>query len=713
MISGDPPFHGENHIDLLRNIQRKAVRLPKGVSVSKECVNLLRLLLSRNPLSRAGFKEFFEACGALVALGCQGDATVDAGVCKRSSSGRGMDLGTIPENDGTSSNNSLPPPPPSESLMTVATHVPVHHQQQQQQQQTALVRSNPHSAKSAPIPISVSTNSAALATRTAHHGLSPLVPSPPSSSGMHGRPGSAGNVTELATLSSTRMPQAIELPSRRIDHELQSSTDENSFVMVEHQSPGTPSYQPPSPHSQQPGTAMVSQYGGDIVRQDPRQQQQQHHPQFHLDNSPPASPGFLLRKTTPVLSRQQPPPKGMLSTSPGTGGALMGMLTGRRLQLTSNSNNEVGKQQVLETQIKAATKMLATAEDVGRRAINVAHLGDKRAYVAMRLVVMNESESSLSVMPMEGIEEEDSGDRDGEVTDDSSSTEIMASMARRRRSSSATDKSMADAKAVVEEEVDEMPFAVESESAAILAAGLPKESGAVPARAAPKSTPTLIRSHFSEALLCYVKALKMLKGAVGAAEGVTKELDTLAAKRLSAEQLNHVNKMKKRCEVTSGWLRNQFKGVLERGDAANVELSKLPSPSSSQSLLETTTVTSVEELLYNHALGCGREGAVKQLLGHYEASRSCYRSAGLLAETLLMEPGIEGEDRKTLEAYVNGFAGQITELDELMLQQSQQSRMLVGGSSSAASSVAGGSRPQLRSPPMQMNVAPFAMDPHR
>jgi len=278
---------------------------------------------------------------------------------------------------------------------------------------------------------------------------------------------------------------------------------------------------------------------------------------------------------------------------------------------------------------------------------------------------------------------------------------------------------MADAKAVIEEEPDEMPFAVEAESAPLVSAGLPtrsggmfnKESNTASTRPAPKSTPTLIRSHFSEALLCYVKALKMLKTAVGAVEGVSKELDTIAGKRLSNDQLNHVNKMKKRCEVTAGWLGNQFKGVLERGDAANVEIGKLPSPSSSQTLLETTTVTSVEELLYNHALGCGREGAVKQLLGHYEASRSCYRSAGLLAETLLMEPGIEGDDRKTLEGYVDGFAVQITELDELMLQQSQQSRMFVGGGSSTASSFAGGSRPQLRSPMPIANVAaPFAMD---
>ena len=700
MISGDPPFHGENHIDLLRNIQRKAVRLPKGVNVSKECVNLLRLLLSRNPLSRAGFKEFFEASESFVALGCHGVAMVDAGACKRSStsSSRGMDLGTIPENEGMSPSDSAsdPPPPPSESLMTVATHAPTHHHEQQQQyQQGALVRSNP-AQKSSAIPISSVQQNSALMVRTA--GLSPLVPSPPSSTGFHSR---MGNTTELPTISSTRMPQPIEMPSRRNDLELQSSADENSFVMVEHQASPT-SYQHQQ-HQHQSGTAMVSQYGGDFGRQDPRHHQNLHPAQFHLDNAPP-SPGFFLRTKAPALSlqQQQHRPKGMLSTSPGTGGALMGMLTGRRLQLTAS--NDVGKQQLFESQMKTATKMLATAEDVGRRAISVAHLGDKRAYVAMHLVVMNESELSLSGMPMEGIEEEGSRDRDGEVTDDSSSTEILTSIARRRRSSSTADRSMPDAKKA-EEEDNEMPFAVDSEPAPLAASGLPTRSGAligsgkdssvVLARPAPKSTPTLIRSHFSEALLCYVKALKMLKTSIGAVEGVINELDNIVVKRVSTEQLIQVNTLKQRCEVTSGWLSNQFKGVLERGDAANVEISKLPSPSSPQNSLETGTVTSVEALIYNHALVCGREGAVKQLLGHYEASRTCYRSAGLLAETLLMEPRIEDDDRKILEAYVDGFASQITELDELMSQQSQHaSRMLVGaGGSSATSSYAGGSRP--------------------
>ena len=74
MIAGRPPFHGENHMDLLRNIQQKAVRLPPDLKVSKECVKLLRILLNRNPLARAGFQDFVAASDAFVGLGCNGQA---------------------------------------------------------------------------------------------------------------------------------------------------------------------------------------------------------------------------------------------------------------------------------------------------------------------------------------------------------------------------------------------------------------------------------------------------------------------------------------------------------------------------------------------------------------------------------------------------------------------------------------------------------------
>jgi Domain of unknown function (DUF3543)/Protein kinase domain len=696
MISGEPPFHGENHIDLLRNIQRKAVRLPKDVRVSKECVNLLRILLSRNPLSRAGFKEFFESCDAFVSLGCQGLATIDEGSCKRPS----IDLGTIPEYSATTTAASSQPPM-SESLMTATTHstVPQTQSPQREPVKAEIVPPNPNTC----------SPQATAITKPRSNLFNPL--------GIYSSPASNDTIspamTELPTIHSKRMPQPIEMPTRPHDvvSTLQNSTDENSFVMVEHGSslqksaiPVVSSEPPPPPCTAT--TAMVSHYSEAFQQNDGLRQ---------LENSPPSSPGFFLNRLPTLSARTDftivKGAKGMLSTSPGTGGTLMGMLTGRPRLLSAGTTppsvespsdyNNTEKQ--LEQRFKSAAKMLATAEDIGRRAITVAHLGDKRAYCAMRLVMMNESNSSstLSVIPMEGIVEEGSGDHDsGTVTDDSSSTEIMTSARRRRSSASLADKSMPDVK-TTEDEEDEMPFAVPSESTTpLLTAGMPSRAGSsfhnkdseiLNRKSLGQPSPAIIRTHFNEALTCYVKALSMLKGALTATEGVMKEVAILSNQRLTSDQQAYVSQLEKRCDLTSNWLGSQFQGVLGRGDSANTEISKLPQESSTDISSSPTKqnfgATSVEELLYTHALGYGREGAVKQLLGHYESARACYRSAGLLAETLLMEPRVEGEDRKTLESYVDGFAAQITELDALLLLQQSQSRLVTGSSTAGSSMV--------------------------
>jgi hypothetical protein len=246
---------------------------------------------------------------------------------------------------------------------------------------------------------------------------------------------------------------------------------------------------------------------------------------------------------------------------------------------------------------------------------------------------------------------------------------------------------MTDAKG--EEEAGEMPFALPSDPESIEETVLPtrsthKGAGSVSASGirqnqSAKSTSQTIRTCFSEALLCYLKALSMLKGAVGAVGKVAKETEALQLKRLTPDQNSHLQQLKTRSGVTSKWLADQFRGVLERADATNGEIAKLPIIGTD---VRSTSVT-VEELIYNHALTCGREGAVKQLLGQHEASRTCYRSAGLLLETLLMESRIDGDDRTALEGYVDGFAARITELDETMLQQSRigsQSNSAIGSS---------------------------------
>ena len=636
MISGRPPFNGENHIDLLRNIQRKAVRLPPDVKISKACVNLLRLLLNRNPLSRAGFKEFFEACDAFVALGCEGEVSQNTGISKIPSN----DLGTIHENDGPGNTSS-------DSLMTVATNPqpPEASTPSPPESQSSMTRMPPSS------PTTTFTNQPSnkvgdrqqILTRHYPNRLAPLTQSPPTSVRATYMPRIPIDPRNLMQPQYSTNTTQI---NRRND--MTASSDDSGFVFVEHGSNSRNDLLDPNP-------MKIGNF-----RAVPTQSQ----PLLYVNSRPSpvlGNPGY-----TGMGERR--PSKGMLSTSPGTGGILMG-LYGKAQRLTNEQSNAVDAR--FGDQVASATKMIAASEDVGRRAVSVAHLGDTRAYLGMRIAHGSEVGSSLlSTSPMEGIEEDrNSQSGNGTLTDDSGSTEIIGP--RRRVSSVSSDKVMTDP--IAEEE--EMPFAISPDAPAVALPSRPNlsvygksTSMSSLKKSLAKPDPQTIRSYLSEALSCYMKALKMLKSAVGAAQRVSKDLDSLMTQTSQSPTDYDIPKIKRRCEITLTWLQGQFCGVLERAEAANVELSKLP-PLSEDKM--TPSVTSVEELIYNHSLASGRDGAVKQLLGQYEAARSCYRSAGLLAETLLMEPAMGTEDREILEGYVDGFAARITELDQLMLQQSR------------------------------------------
>jgi len=647
MIAGRPPFNGENHIDLLRNIQHKSVRLPPEVRVTKECVNLLRILLNRNPLARAGFKEFFEGCDAFVALGCEGVAMNVSGTCRIPSN----DLGTIPENDGN---------PGVESLMTVATSSNPKSQQQPTQPTVGQYIGDPSSNNPSPVvsPTWIPTHPSQMSppftavdpahqslTRQLPHRLAPLSQSPPFSA----IPTTGMNLPSLSSLGQQALQPwqrptqyaAELLPlNRKPDTSSHStSTDDGEFVMVEH---------------------------GALSRNDGFDQQLQPDHMMHGTGIPKGTPFYSAGAPGGVRRSGS---RGMLSTSPGTGGLLMGLVG--RARLGQQPNQSVGPSAAEE--IAAATKMLTAAEDVGRRAVSVAHLGDSRAYVGMRLVHMGDNRSLvLSSTPMEGVDEECI---DGsKCDDDSMATEVMATGG--RRSSLSSDKVMAEEK-VEDSQVEEMPFAISPEAQAV---ALPSRAPSVSMyqrsssmssvkRVSPKVDPPTIRAHFGEALCCYMKALKMLKSAVGAAQRVSRDLESLSGKLGRSPTVYSLPDLQQRCQVATKWLSQQFQGVLERADAANTEINKIVAPGDPKGA--TPSVTSVEELIYNHSLAAGRDGAVKQLLGQYEAARTCYRSAGLLAETLLMEPNVSTEDRQVLESYVDGFATRITELDQLMLQQNR------------------------------------------
>merc|ERR1719469_1507612 len=87
------------------------------------------------------------------------------------------------------------------------------------------------------------------------------------------------------------------------------------------------------------------------------------------------------------------------------------------------------------------------------------------------------------------------------------------------------------------------------------------------------SHPSLIQAHFREALKCYLKALSMLKGSVNAAQRVMKELQGL--KSMIPNQNSSFAHLGSRCDISCTWLTGQFKGVLERADAASTEISKM------------------------------------------------------------------------------------------------------------------------------------------
>jgi len=738
MISGRPPFNGQNHIDLLHNIQQKSVRLPKDVKVSTEGVKLLRLLLDRDPVSRASFSNFIKASDDFVALGCNGTPATEThdtqGEASTSYQHKPMaaNLGPISEVEesntlGTATMESSAVKCSSQQDQQESYHVqnstkPQHHNayipmsgHRQGSRSPAMVSPSIDPTIAPPSPPTISMGRYAPVVVRGHENghqysmdvrqyshFSPLEASPPGPKYIPN-----ANIPPPLTLG-TNDSSSLSHPNRNQLQMQHEEDHQNVLRNMQHQQVHPYRRIDSSQHSDDSGFVMVERNSASlsptsmrIDEQNPNCQQDKCYSQSSTllwkqsssrrgsltpTNSPPSSSSRYFNQKNPISTRNFIPPgipfikKGMLSTSPGTGGALVGMmgsqpcenfyktgLMGRGGAPGSNQNDSSVKSDVL-------AKMLAAAEDVGRRAVNVAHVGDTRAYLAMKIIVSNDSDSSLfSATSMEGVEEEND-----EVDPDGTSSAYLSGRARAvsvdRSLSKQLKSSVKDDNE--DDEDDEMPFAMASPSSTCNLA-TPAIIGQTNNSDTAKGVgstfhPTLIQGHFREALKCYLKALSMLKGSVNASQRVTKELQGLTS--ASANHNSSIANLRRRCEISCTWLTGQFKGVLERADAANTEISKIEGNQNSCEGPNTTykkEVLSVEELVYNHSLACGRDGAVKQLLGQYDAARSCYRSAGLLSETLLMEEKLGEEDRRVVEEYVHGFLERITEVDAIMLQQSK------------------------------------------
>ena len=61
LVVSKPPFNGINHVELLRNIERREAKVPEQIaqSLSPACTDLIYGLLKRIPVQRMSFEEFF------------------------------------------------------------------------------------------------------------------------------------------------------------------------------------------------------------------------------------------------------------------------------------------------------------------------------------------------------------------------------------------------------------------------------------------------------------------------------------------------------------------------------------------------------------------------------------------------------------------------------------------------------------------------------
>lgn len=702
MVTGKTPFHGQTPIDLLRNIKTKAVRMPNDLRPTREFVVLLRGLLVRRPHSRADFKTFTGLSEAFVSLGCNGSpAAYDRPDIETNIHVVGqMNLCSISETEGEHS--IVGSADRYTGQYSRAPHVP-------SVSQTAMVTSQRggHSHSGAPLLDKQGVVTPPFAPLPAppfargHHGsvaqgrssvFAPLQGSPnlaPSGPRMPSPPSlSLGEDRASARIDARSLPQPR--PSRHGSYGgggMHQQFMNQQTMIVNNQNNLLSGYRQASPRtnhdSSTEGFVMVEH---SACRS--RSNSSLNSPATSGAYSPSVSPHSSSGRVT-ILNKAQ---IGMLGTSPQTGRALVGrMMSGspsKSSQAASGGRFDVSPASALKSggclaHIDSLAKMLAASEDIGRRAITVAHLGDTRAYSAMGLLVAQKEGSgvvsSMSTSngpppppatvsqsePLASMEDANAGKNDG-TPPMSNATKTLSTT----RGVTVEDEDTQREKDIE----DELPFSMTSSTTGG-GGSRDEKTGNVDNSEGEESqegTPAAIQVHFREALLCYFKTMSMMKYAIGATQKVVKEIDSVSLPADPQSSRNPYLPVKDAADATLAWLRGQFSAVLERADAAGEQISDLQK--TSPLMMESSVC--VEELIYNHSLKCGQDGAVNQLHGQYDCARSCYRSAGLLAETLLMESRLGEDDRATLEGYVTSFADQIMALDalqrvELELKHSQ------------------------------------------
>ena len=83
---------GNNHVELLHNIERKPPRFPTDLNLSHSCRRLLSGLLKRDPVERISFEEFFSHPWLMAPVGAPvaGPGPADLGVERSAGSGTSL-----------------------------------------------------------------------------------------------------------------------------------------------------------------------------------------------------------------------------------------------------------------------------------------------------------------------------------------------------------------------------------------------------------------------------------------------------------------------------------------------------------------------------------------------------------------------------------------------------------------------------------------------
>uniref|UniRef100_A0A7S2PLX6 Protein kinase domain-containing protein n=1 Tax=Leptocylindrus danicus TaxID=163516 RepID=A0A7S2PLX6_9STRA len=492
MITGKPPFNGDNHLQLLNHIQSKVVRLPADVKVSSECVDLMRILLHRNPKQRADFQQFHEASRAFVELGCLGKSLSGAASRVRPSAATVR----TDEEDDDSSYSSKP-----QGGFSNCTKRDRPHQQQH------------------------STNSPTTSEVT----------------GIKDKCSSNDNLQER--ISILPHPVAITPPLKQ-SAQTQSQT-QASVQMQLYQDACTP-----QPKSNVP---------------------------LPMNITPESSREDTTEETAAASQTTTATPRSSVAMS---------------LQNSSSSSCRVTAYHV-NAFCKQAERQLMEAETLGRRAVNVAQVGDARAHLAMQ-----------------------------------------------QRHALANDESMRDSEATCISVDDN------GNTCAPAGGGCEESSSSLSAG----GNEIILFSKLGklyEALSCYLKALELMRIAIQAVQEVMNESASSAVKLEET--------FVERCKLTLVWLFRQFNEVLERADASKAEIGKLNVTRTDESSFSLSSGVNVDMLIYNFATSRGKDGALKQFLGQYDASMACYKSAILLFEVLLMKMDLPVQDRNLLKNAIHDF----------------------------------------------------------